>query len=205
MNKDHLFSRWSINQSLGFIVGWALFAIVGHGLTGEHGVYLNTPSTIMHTLGLFGMTLVLLAFQDRVTLNVLHVSFLRLWWIYLPSIAIVFWVGYYKGNIRLHGFPVDVFSTFITIGLLNGIFLSRPRRLSGWPFYSVLSALCGIAVVLATYPWMAWVEKVKGLVGHILTVVWLGAFTGVPMAIVGGLLLQRSITTAKSQMPPDGK
>jgi hypothetical protein len=135
MNRYRLFRRWSINQSLGFIIGWALFAIVGHGLTGEHGIYPNTPSAIMHTLGLFAMTLVLLAFQNRVTLNVLHVSLLRLWWIYLPSVAIVFWVGYYKGNIRLQGFPVDVFSTFITIGLLNGIFLSRPRRLKGWPFY----------------------------------------------------------------------
>jgi len=153
---------------------------------------------IMHTLGLFSMTLVLLAFQNSVTLKALQISLLKWWWIYLPSVAIVFWVGYYNGNIPLHGFPVDVFSSFITIGLLNGIFLSRPGRLSRWPFYSVLSALCGIAVFLVTYPLMAWIEKVKGLVGHILLVVWLGAFIGVPMAIVGGLLLQSSITTASA-------
>ena len=115
MNRYRLSSRWSINQSLGFILGWALFAIVGHGVTGEHSVYLNTPSAIMHTLGLFSMTLVLLAFQNRVTLKALHVSLLKWWWIYLPSVAVVFWVGYYNGNIPLHGFPVDVFSSFITI------------------------------------------------------------------------------------------
>lgn len=188
MNNKNVFKVWALYQSLGFVLGWLFHSVVSHLFTGEHDFQLSIPQLIMHNVSMIGMTVILLVCQNRANSILFGISIMKHWIAYIIIPVALFWAGYYGV-----GAPVDIVFLFITISVVNGILLTRYLQLKRWTLYSILSSIIGIVIgtCIATPLEPVLLAGLTGLQKHIVVFTIEGSAVGIPMAIAGGLFLQK--------------
>ncbi len=190
MENKNVFKTWAVNQSLGFVLGWFFHGVISHLFTGEHEFSLSVPQLIMHNISLLGMAGILLYFQNKATMQLFEVSLIKYWPAYVFIPVLLFWIGYYG-----IGAPMDLVFSFMTIAVLNGIYLARALKLKRWLLFSILSSVVGIIVgtIIVTPVEPAILPYFAGLTKHIIVFILEGSAIGIPMAVFGGFMLQRSM------------
>jgi hypothetical protein len=197
MNIDKIFKTWTLNQSLGLALGWFFHSVISHLWTGDHEYTLTNPQFIMHNVSMTGCALIFLYFQNRVTRQLFEFSISKYWIFYLTMPTILFWVGFY-----LKAVPLDVLLWFLSVGFFNGIFLKRHLKLktNQWVLWSTLSGLVGFIVgAVVLIPLDSYLTPLKGLTAHIVMFTLLGIVAGIPMAILGGQMLKRTLIKSDMQ------
>jgi uncharacterized protein YneF (UPF0154 family) len=197
MNSAHVFRTWVLYQSLGLGLGWFFHSLISHLWTGDHEYVLTMPQLIMHNVSLVGCVLIMLLIQNTATQRLFRLNLLRQAWIYVVAPTLLFWLGFY-----LKAVPLDVLLWFLTVGFLNGLFISRHLQKKSWIGWSMLSAVVGFVVGAAILiPFDAYLSSLTGLIAHVVMFTLLGLVAGIPMAISGGFFLQRIVS--KSVEPSD--
>jgi len=149
----------------------------------------------MHSVSLTGCVLLVLYFQHRAAVYLFQINLGKYWLLYLTVPIIVFWIGFY-----LKAVPLDVFLWFLSVGLINGRIMNNELRLTTnrWLYWSVLSAVIGFVIAAAVLiPLEPYLSDLNGLALHIVLFTLLGALSGVPMAIVGGIVLNKTLRAIK--------
>jgi len=191
MQTDKIFKSWTLNQSLGLVFGWFFHSVISHLWTGDHEYSLTSQQFIMHNVSMAGCALIFLYFQNRATQRLFNINVSKYWFLYLTIPTIVFWVGFY-----LKAVPLDVLLWFLSVGILNGIFLKRHLKLktNHWPLWSTLSGLLGFIIgAVVLIPLEQYLTSLKGLTAHIVMFTLLGIVGGIPMALFGGMMLKKTI------------
>jgi Ca2+/Na+ antiporter len=191
MNTDNIFKTWTVNQSLGLALGWFFHSVISHLWTGDHEYTLTTPQFIMHNVSMTGCALIYLYFANRTTRQLFNFSISKYWILYLTIPTILFWVGFY-----LKAVPLDVLLWFLTIGFLNGFYIKKDLQLKSnqWLLWSIFSGLVGFIVgAVVLIPLDSYLTSLKGLTAHIVMFTLLGIVAGIPMALLGGQMLKRTI------------
>jgi len=191
MKTERILSVWAVNQSLGLVLGWFFHSVISHLWTGEHDYILTGQQFFMHNVSLFGCALINLYFMDRAMNHLFGVSLLKYWVFYLLIPTSLFWLGFF-----LKAVPLDALLWFLSVGLLNGLFIKRQLSLTSnkWIWRSTLSGMLGfIAGAVVLFPLDSYLTSLQGLTAHIVLFTSLGIAAGVPMAVFGGLMLKRSV------------
>jgi Ca2+/Na+ antiporter len=191
MNRDIVFKIWTLNQSLGLALGWFFHSVISHLWTGDHEYTLTNSQFIMHNISMTGCALIFLYFQNRATRQLFGFKLAKYWILYLTIPTILFWVGFY-----LKAVPLDVLLWFLSVGLFNGIFITKHLGLKSkhWLLWSTLSGLIGFIVgAVVLIPLDPYLTSLKGLTAHIVMFTLLGIVAGIPMAVFGGQMLKRTI------------
>ncbi len=186
-----IFKIWTLNQSAGLALGWFFHSLISHLWTGEHGSTLTTSQLLMHNVSLSGCALIVFYFQNKAIKELFDFSIVKYWWLYLTIPTLVFWLGYYFVAV-----PFDILFWFICLGFFNGIFISKNLNLNSkrWTIWSTLSGVIGFIVGAAVlYPLDGYLVSLKGLLSHVVSFSLIGIFIGIPMALLSGLMLRKSV------------
>lgn len=177
------------------ILGWFFHGVFSHLFTGEHGQSLTLPQLAMHIASLTGTILIIVAFQNMALKRLFGISVTRMMAYYLLLPNSMFWVGYY-----LIGVPADILFHFLTLGLLNGIFMTKYLSLKRWTIFSAVSGIVGFilgAVIL--YPLEPYLNSFSAFTTHVFLFTSLGIVSGIPIAVFNGMVLAKIVTPREGQ------
>lgn len=176
--------RWAAANSAGYIIGWSLFGLIGHGLTGNHDDALSLPQFIAHTAGLLVAAAVIATAHQTVFRRL---GLTNRWsvWATVAILPAAFWTGYYAA-----GIPFDILLAFTTIGIIGGLAWRQVGK--GWAWVNGLSFPAGFGVTAAlTYP----VSDALlgsfggGLAGHVCLFTYIGVVGGVSSGLFTALAM----------------
>ena len=172
--KSEVRRRWRRANAIGFVIGWFLYSIVGHGFTGGHGEELTWLQYFSHSLGLLAVAGVVFGLQRRAILEHVDVSNRRMV-IGAAAVLASFWLG-----AETVGPPADWILAFTVLAAATWIGKSKSVT---WSALTILCFWAGIAAAAGTifllvrtglfYP-----DSVT-IVNHTLFWVILGGVTGV--------------------------
>jgi len=191
MKTEKILTVWTLNLSLGLVLGWFFHIVISHAWTSEHDYTLTMPQFIMHNISLIGCALINLLFMDRATKYLFGKGLVQYWPFYLIVPTFLFWLGFF-----LKAVPLDALLWFLSVGLFNGLFIKRELSLSSnnWVWWSTLSGLVGFVVgAVILFPLDDYLTSLQGLTAHIVLFTSLGIAAGIPMAFFGGWMLRRSV------------
>ena len=114
MNKTTFVRKWTLANSLGFLIGYLLYTPIAHGITGGHDHLLTTAQLFAHCVALAVVATIIFLLQKSVLGEFLSISTSR---VVLATIAfiVLFWLGYYLTLIP-DGPDFDILFGYLALG-----------------------------------------------------------------------------------------